>query len=263
MAEPSRALVEAIGDGRVPATTTAEVIQEFVHVRSRHRGRADAVQLGRAFAELLSPLLVVEREALERGLRLFERLPALGAFDAVLAAAAIELEAAAFVSGRPCVRVGPAPPLPGSRLARASTARHRLAASHQFSALQSGLNGVAITPRSVRRGASSERGLVERDRRHAPRAGGRARWRTRARLSVSRIRPAWLEIVGYADGRTDVVRSPPQPKASCQRERQAHKAPRCRQRRSSRSAGSARRATGLEQRSARPRRRPLRSAART
>lgn len=99
LAEPSRALVEAIGDGRVPATTTAEVIQEFVHVRSRRRGRADATRIGRAFTELLSPLLAVERDALEHGLRLFERLPVIGAFDAVLAAAAIESESAALVSG--------------------------------------------------------------------------------------------------------------------------------------------------------------------
>ena len=98
LADPSRLLVEAIGDGRVAATTTAEVVQEFVHVRARRRGRTDAVRLGRAYAELLQPLLSVERRALEHGLRLFERLPELGAFDAVLAATALESGATALAS---------------------------------------------------------------------------------------------------------------------------------------------------------------------
>jgi predicted nucleic acid-binding protein len=99
LAAPSRALVEAVGDGRVAATTTPEVIQEFVHVRSRRRGRSDAVRLGRAFAELLTPLLTIEARALDQGLRLFERLPELGAFDAVLAATALDARASGFVSG--------------------------------------------------------------------------------------------------------------------------------------------------------------------
>jgi predicted nucleic acid-binding protein len=98
LAEPSAALVEAIGDGRVSATTTAEVIQEFVHIRARRRGRPDAVRLGRAYVELLGPLLAVERRALEQGLRLFERLPELGAFDAVLAGATLESGASALAS---------------------------------------------------------------------------------------------------------------------------------------------------------------------
>ena len=98
LAEPSRSLVAAVGDGRIPATTAAEVIQEFVHVRSRRRSRSDAVRAGRDYAELFSPLLAVERPALERGLALFERLPDLGAFDAVLAATALESEATGLVS---------------------------------------------------------------------------------------------------------------------------------------------------------------------
>ncbi len=86
LASPCRRLVEAIGEGRVDATTTVEAIQEFVHVRARRRARRDAANLGRSYAELLAPLLTVSAGALERGLRLFERHPALGAFDAVLAA---------------------------------------------------------------------------------------------------------------------------------------------------------------------------------
>jgi predicted nucleic acid-binding protein len=71
--EPSRRLVEAIGAGRIDATTTVEVIQEFVHIRARRQGRADAAKVGRNFAELLAPLLVVQESRVEGGLRIFER----------------------------------------------------------------------------------------------------------------------------------------------------------------------------------------------
>jgi hypothetical protein len=98
LAGPSQALLEAIEEGKVPATTTPEVIQEFVHVRARRHGRSDAVRLGRAYAELLSPLLMAGRSALEQGLALFERVPKLGAFDAVLAAAALETAGDGLVS---------------------------------------------------------------------------------------------------------------------------------------------------------------------
>jgi predicted nucleic acid-binding protein len=98
LAEPSRALIAAIGDGRVQATTTTEVIQEFVHVRSRRRDRSDAVRAGRHYAELFSPLIGIGPGALEQGLSLFERIPQLGAFDAVLAAVALESDAEGLVS---------------------------------------------------------------------------------------------------------------------------------------------------------------------
>jgi predicted nucleic acid-binding protein len=98
LAEPSQALLEAIQEGTVLAATTPEVIQEFVHARARRHGRSDAVLLGRAYAELLSPLLMAGRAALEQGLGLFERIPRLGAFDAVLAAVALESDAVGIVS---------------------------------------------------------------------------------------------------------------------------------------------------------------------
>ncbi|HXF56468.1 MAG TPA: type II toxin-antitoxin system VapC family toxin [Actinomycetota bacterium] len=98
LAPRCRRLVEAIGEGRVNATTTAEAIQEFVHVRARRRTRQDAADLGLRYTELLSPLLAVDADALARGLRLFARHPVLGAFDAVLAAAALEARAEALVS---------------------------------------------------------------------------------------------------------------------------------------------------------------------
>jgi predicted nucleic acid-binding protein len=96
--EPCRQLIAAIAEGAVDATTTADVIQEFVHVRARRRDRSDAAALGRDYAELLSPLLSINREHLQYGLTLFEATPRLGAFDAVLAAAAVKSDAVALVS---------------------------------------------------------------------------------------------------------------------------------------------------------------------
>lgn len=84
-----RAIVGAIGAGELAATTTVEVIQEFVHVRSRRRGRADAAMLGASFVDLLSPLLSPSDRELRHGLELFTGNERLGAFDAVLAASTI------------------------------------------------------------------------------------------------------------------------------------------------------------------------------
>lgn len=86
---PCRSLIEAIGAGRLAATTTVEVIQEFTHVRARRRGRGDATDLARRYLDLLAPLLAPADDELRRGLDLFSTDPALGAFDAVLAATAL------------------------------------------------------------------------------------------------------------------------------------------------------------------------------
>ena len=96
--EPSRRLVEAIGDGRSRATTIAEVIQELVHVRAQRRSRRDAVDLGSNYAQLLSPLLVVGQDELRMALRLYGRHERLTSFDALLAATAITRGAEALVS---------------------------------------------------------------------------------------------------------------------------------------------------------------------
>ncbi len=96
--DPCRELIRAIAAGETAATTSVEAIQEFVHVRARRRGRADAAALGRDYAGLLAPLLRLESEHLDRGLALFERFDDLGSFDAVLAAAAIDSGASALVS---------------------------------------------------------------------------------------------------------------------------------------------------------------------
>jgi uncharacterized protein len=96
--DPCRELIEAVADRSIEATTTVEVIQEFVHVRARRRDRADAASLGRDYAELLSPLLSPTIDDLTAGLALFERTEALGAFDAVLAVCAARAGLTAVVS---------------------------------------------------------------------------------------------------------------------------------------------------------------------
>jgi uncharacterized protein len=97
--EPSRRLIDAIAVGRVDATTTIEVIQEFVHVRARRRGRRDAAKAGRNYADLFAPLLVMPESTVDTGLRIFERSKSpLGVFDAFLAAATLASGADALVS---------------------------------------------------------------------------------------------------------------------------------------------------------------------
>jgi uncharacterized protein len=96
--DPCRRLIDAIAHGRLEATSTVEVIQEFVHVRAQRRERSDAVALGSDYADLLAPLLMVDEERLRRGLALFEHNERLGAFDAILAATAIDLDSSALVS---------------------------------------------------------------------------------------------------------------------------------------------------------------------
>jgi len=94
---PCRRLLQAHGDGRIEATTTVEVIQEFAHVRARRRSRADAVGLARQYLAAFA-VLVTTSDDLDLGLTLFERYPPLGAFDAMLAAVALNRHADALVS---------------------------------------------------------------------------------------------------------------------------------------------------------------------
>lgn len=95
--EPCRQLLVAQGRGIIEAVTTIEVIQEFVHVRARRRDRQDAVKLGRQYVNALQ-LIVQEPHDLELGLTLFERHVRLGAFDAVLAAVALNRRVDALIS---------------------------------------------------------------------------------------------------------------------------------------------------------------------
>ncbi|MGH3612011.1 MAG: type II toxin-antitoxin system VapC family toxin [Pseudonocardia sp.] len=94
--EPCRRLLSA--PKQLMLTTTAGVIQEFVHVRGRRRARSDAVGVGRSYLTLLRPLLEVPDAAVDDALALLEDHAALGAFDAVLAGASLRADCRAIVT---------------------------------------------------------------------------------------------------------------------------------------------------------------------
>jgi len=98
LAAPCRELVRRIGEEWLRATTTAEVLQEFAHVRARRRGRPDAVELTRQYHTLFTPLLRIEPDDLDAGLDVFLGHDEVGAFDAVLAGAARRRGATALVT---------------------------------------------------------------------------------------------------------------------------------------------------------------------
>jgi predicted nucleic acid-binding protein len=85
---PCRAAIQLLGDGRVRATTTVQVIQEFAYIRARRRSRSDAVTLALNYATVLGPLTQPELGDIEEGLLAFRASVTLGPFDAVLAATA-------------------------------------------------------------------------------------------------------------------------------------------------------------------------------
>jgi len=95
--DPCRRLLSAHAEGRIEATTTVEVIQEFAHVRARRQTRAEAGRLARRYMAAFT-LVVTTPDDLDRGLDLFEQYPMVGAFDAVLAAVALVRHADALVS---------------------------------------------------------------------------------------------------------------------------------------------------------------------
>lgn len=95
--EPCRRALAAHGEGRIDLATTVEVLQEFAHIRARRRSRQDAAELTRRYADALT-VVETSRDDLDRGLDLFTRHPALGAFDAVLAGVALLRDARALIS---------------------------------------------------------------------------------------------------------------------------------------------------------------------
>lgn len=96
--EPCRRLVEEIGSRGVSASTTPDVIQEFVYLRSHRFSRRDAASFGRWYADLLTPLLVVDEQALAAGLALYGKSKRIGPIEAILAAPTLAAEAEAIVS---------------------------------------------------------------------------------------------------------------------------------------------------------------------
>ncbi|HZU59629.1 MAG TPA: type II toxin-antitoxin system VapC family toxin [Solirubrobacteraceae bacterium] len=92
-----RRLLEAHVRGEVQAAKMVEVLQEFTHGRSRRCSREDAVDLARSFAAMLT-LISTDAADLDLGLTLYLAHPRLGAFDAMLAAVALNRRIDALVS---------------------------------------------------------------------------------------------------------------------------------------------------------------------
>ena len=103
---PCRRVLAAHAEGRIEATTIVQVIEEVAHVRSRRKDRADAVALATRLAEAFEPLSATSTDLL-LGLELFERYTELSAFDAVLAAVALNRQVEALVSGDPVYALVP------------------------------------------------------------------------------------------------------------------------------------------------------------
>lgn len=91
-----RRFVDAVGGAQIDATTTVEVVQEYLHVRARRLGRNDAADQALEVHRLLRPLLQPGEDDLLNGLDLFRKYE-FGGFDAVLAATALR-EGATLVS---------------------------------------------------------------------------------------------------------------------------------------------------------------------
>lgn len=95
--DPCRRVLAAQATGRLDGATTVEVIQEFTHIQARRRPRAEAAGLARDYAASVQLLQATPADLL-RALTIFEQSPALGMFDAVLAAVALNHGADGLIS---------------------------------------------------------------------------------------------------------------------------------------------------------------------
>jgi len=95
--DPCRRLLEAHAGRVIRCTTTVEVVQEFAHVYSRARSRQLAAAVARQYG-IAFDLLSTTPADLALGLDLYEAHERLGAFDAMLAAVAMNQGLEALVS---------------------------------------------------------------------------------------------------------------------------------------------------------------------
>lgn len=95
---PCRTLIRAIDQGLIEAEISLDVIQEYVHVRTRKGvDRPQAVDEARAMIALCR-VHDVDMPTLQVGLQLFGRHPSLDMRDAIHAATAVNVLAEAIVS---------------------------------------------------------------------------------------------------------------------------------------------------------------------
>lgn len=98
LAGPARSIVNDTALQSGFATTTPEVLQEFLHVWSRRRSRESARDYVVRFANLLTPLVATTEQHLRDGADIFASHDRVGAFDSVLAAVAMADERLELVS---------------------------------------------------------------------------------------------------------------------------------------------------------------------
>jgi predicted nucleic acid-binding protein len=81
-----RAVLEAVGQGKLDGITSSEVLQEILHVRSRRMSVQDAASAVRAAADLVVEVLPVTRDDVLEACHMLEAHTGLGARDALHAA---------------------------------------------------------------------------------------------------------------------------------------------------------------------------------
>jgi uncharacterized protein len=83
---PCRDVLQAVGQGKLEGTTSSEVLQEILHVRSRRVTVADAASTVRAAADLVAEVLPVTSHDVLEACSLLEVHTGLDARDALHAA---------------------------------------------------------------------------------------------------------------------------------------------------------------------------------
>lgn len=81
--QPCVDLLGLIADDRLEAVTSTEVVQEVLHVASRHRGVASAVDLAVAVLTLFPVILPVQKQDLETACNLLRTTAGLGVRDSI------------------------------------------------------------------------------------------------------------------------------------------------------------------------------------
>ena len=84
--EPCREILRRVTMGKLPAVTSAEVIQELLHVLTRRQRRSEAATAAREAMAIVMRVLPVGKNDLQLACTLIEALPSLGARDALHAA---------------------------------------------------------------------------------------------------------------------------------------------------------------------------------
>ena len=96
--DPCLGILRAAAEDDLSAVTSAEVLQEILHLFQRRRQAPQGARLVRRIAALLPDLLPVERADLQMAADLSERYPDLPARDAVHAAIVMRRKLAGIVS---------------------------------------------------------------------------------------------------------------------------------------------------------------------